>query len=375
MTELLSDSDLIERIFSHIDNNTTDLGDRVWREPAENYRSVARFEAEIKLLRRLPVAYCPSAALPEKGSYVARVAARTPLVAVRGDDGVVRTFRNACRHRGMAVVVEGEGCAKSLTCPYHAWTYGLDGQLTYIPGDEGFPGLDPKEHGLVPVTTEERGGLVFVTQEDPVSQGALADLPELIAPEQVVFDKSEMVDEANWKLIGETSMEGYHIRSLHNGSFYPYGLDNINVVETFGPNSRIVFPFRRIDKLRDIPAEKRRLQGMITDVYQLFPNTHMSVLSNHSIMIILEPVTPTQTRWEIYRLSNKFVDGAPVDLTAAKRDAGFVSDTGLIEDRQAARSIQAGLEANANSHFTFGRFEKGIVHFHATLDELLANQA
>ena len=65
MTELLSDSDLIERIFGHIDNNTTDLGDRVWREPAENYRSVARFEAEIKLLRRLPVAYCPSAALPD----------------------------------------------------------------------------------------------------------------------------------------------------------------------------------------------------------------------------------------------------------------------------------------------------------------------
>ncbi len=374
MTQLLSDNDVIERIFGHIDNNSTDLGDRVWREPSGNYRSVERFEAEIKLLRRLPVAYCPSAALPEKGSYVARTAAGTPLVAVRGDDRIVRAFRNACRHRGTAVV-EGEGCAKALTCPYHAWTYGLDGRLDYIPGEDGFPGLDPKEHGLIPVTTEERGGLVFVTQEDPISQGALEDLPELIAPEQIVFDKSEIVDEANWKLIGETSMEGYHIRSLHNKSFYPYGLDNINVVETFGPNSRIVFPFRRIEKLRDIPIEKRRIQGMITDVYQLFPNTHISVLSNHSIMIILEPVTPTQTRWEIYRLSNRSVDGASVDMTAAKRDADFVNDTGLIEDRQAARSIQAGLEANANSHLTFGRFEKGIVHFHATLDGLLAKVA
>lgn len=374
MTQLLSDNDVIERIFGHIDNNSTDLGDRVWREPSENYRSAERFEAEIKLLRRLPVAYCPSAALPKKGSYVARTAAGTPLVAVRGDDGIVRAFRNICRHRGMAVV-EGEGCAKAFTCPYHAWSYGLDGRLDYIPGEDGFPGLDPKEHGLIPVTTEERGGLVFVTQEDAISQGALEDLPELIAPEQVVFDKSEIVDEANWKLIGETSMEGYHIRSLHNTSFYPFGLDNINVVETFGPNSRIIFPFRRIEKLRNIPVEKRRIQGMITDVYQLFPNTHISVLSNHSIMIILEPVTPTQTRWEIYRLSNRSVDGAPVDMTAAKRDAGFVNDTGLIEDRQAACSIQAGLEANANGHFTFGRFEKGIVHFHASLDGLLAKVA
>jgi choline monooxygenase len=371
MTQLLSDNDVIERIFGHIDNKTTDLGDCVWREPADNYRSVERFDAEIKLLRRLPVAYCPSAALPEKGSYVARTAAGTPLVAVRGEDGIVRTFRNACRHRGMAVV-DGDGCAKSLTCPYHAWTYGLDGQLKYIPGEEGFPGLDLKDHGLVPVTTVERGGLVFVTQDDPIAQGALEDLPEIIAPEQVVFDKSEIVDEANWKLIGETSMEGYHIKSLHNESFYPHGFDNINVVETFGANSRIVFPFRRIEKLRDIPVEKRRIQGMITDVYQLFPNTHISVLSNHSIMVILEPVTPTQTKWEIFRLSNKSINGAPVDMTQAKLDAGFVNDTGLVEDRQAARSIQAGLEANANSHFTFGHFEKAIVHFHATLDEMLA---
>ncbi|MFT6580829.1 MAG: phenylpropionate dioxygenase-like ring-hydroxylating dioxygenase large terminal subunit [Alphaproteobacteria bacterium] len=374
MTQLLSDNDVIERIFGHIDNKTTDLGDRVWREPADNYRSVERFDAEIKLLRRLPVAYCPSAALPKKGSYVARTAAATPLVAVRGEDGIVRTFRNACRHRGMAVV-DGDGCAKSLTCPYHAWTYGLDGQLKYIPGEEGFPGLDQKEHGLVPVTTVERGGLVFVTQDDPIAQGALEDLPELIAPEQVVFDKSEIVDEANWKLIGETSMEGYHIKSLHNESFYPHGFDNINVVETFGANSRIVFPFRRIEKLRDIPVEKRRIQGMITDVYQLFPNTHISVLSNHSIMVILEPVTPTQTKWEIFRLSNKSINGAPVDMTQAKLDAGFVNDTGLVEDRQAACSIQAGLEANANSHFTFGHFEKATVHFHATLDEMLAKQA
>jgi hypothetical protein len=150
--------------------------------------------------------------------------------------------------------------------------------------------------------------------------------------------------------------------------------NHINVVETFGANSRVIFPFRRIEKLRDIPVEKRRIQGMITDVYQLFPNTHIGVLSSHSIMVILEPVTSTQTSWEIFRLSNKSIYGAPVDLSEAKQDAGFVND-GLLEDRQVARSIQGGLKANANSHFTFGHFEKAIVHFHATLDEMLAKQA
>ena len=87
-------------------------------------------------------------------------------------------------------------------------------------------------------------------------------------------------------------MEGYHIASLHKDTFGPYGFHNLNVVETFGTNSRIVFPFKRINKLRDKPVNERRLAGMVTDVYQSFPNTHVSVLSNHSHMIILEPYRP-----------------------------------------------------------------------------------
>jgi choline monooxygenase len=373
VTQLLSDAEVIDRIFDHIDGNSTDLGDDIWREPAENYRSAERFAAEVDLLRRLPVAFCPSAALPENGSYVARTAAGRPILAVRGEDGEVRAFINACRHRGMAVAAEGSGCAQAFTCPYHSWTYGLDGRLTSIAGSVGFPGLDRQAHNLVPVTTvEERGGLVFVTQDEAVSEGALEDLPDLLSPDLSVFDVREFSDEANWKLIGETSMEGYHIKALHNETFYPYGFDNLNVVETYGTNSRIVFPFRRVEKLRHIPREKRRLEGMVTDVYQLFPNTHISFLSSHAMLIILEPVAPTKTRWVIYSLDTRTDEAPSAKAKQAKRDAEFVKETGLREDRDAACSIQAGLESNANSHFTFGRYEKAIAHFHATLSGLLA---
>ncbi len=370
MTQLLSEADLIDRILGHVDAKSTDLGDDVWHEPTENYYSKERFAAEIELLRRLPVAFCPSAALPENGSYVARTAAGTPLIVVRGDDGVVRAFRNACRHRGIPVA-QGSGCTRAFVCPYHAWTYGLDGRLKHVPGDDGFPNLDHEQHGLVPVTAEEKGGLVFVTQDDPVSPGALPDMPDLLTAEQTVFDASEFTDEANWKLIAETSMEGYHIKALHNRTFFPYGFDNLNVVETYGPNSRIIFPFRRIEKLRDIPRDERRINGMVTSVYQLFPNTHVSVLSSHSLLIILEPLSPTKTQWVVYRLSNHVNDGKTADINEAKRDATFVKDTGLDEDRAAACAIQAGLKSKANSHFTFGKFEKAIVHFHTTLRKLL----
>ena len=102
MAALLSDVDLVDRILTHIDAKTTDKGTSVWREPTANYISSERFAAEIDVLRRVPMAFCPSAALPEPGSYIARTTVGTPLLVVRGSDGVVRGFRNACRHRGMA---------------------------------------------------------------------------------------------------------------------------------------------------------------------------------------------------------------------------------------------------------------------------------
>ena len=84
---LLSEPELLERIFDHIDNKTTDLGDSVRKEPVSNYLSEERFNSEMDLLRRLPVVFCLSAMLPDRGSYVARKAAGSPLLVVRGDDG------------------------------------------------------------------------------------------------------------------------------------------------------------------------------------------------------------------------------------------------------------------------------------------------
>jgi len=168
-------------------------------------------------------------------------------------------------------------------------------------------------------------------------------------------------------LIAETTMEGYHIKSLHKHSFYPYGLDNINVVENFDSNSRVTFPFRRIDKLRDVDPEERRLDGMVTSVYQLFPNVVVSILSKHSTVTVFEPLSPSRTQMLIYRVTNKTSDGSTTDVAEAKRDAVFVKAAGFDEDRAAACSIQGSLGSKANQHLTFGHFEKAIVHFHKNM--------
>ncbi len=372
-TRLLSDQAVFERVFNHIDNSTTDLGERVWREPSDNYYSQERFDAEIAMLKRLPVAYCPSAALPDKGSYIARSSAGTPLVVVRGLDGVVRAFINACRHRGMQVA-SGSGCSRAFVCPYHAWTYNLEGNLKHIPGQEGFPGVDAKQHGLVEVSAREKGGIVYVMQRGEITEDMLEDCLDYFSPEQQMFETEEMVDEANWKILNETLMEGYHIKSLHRETFYPYGLDNINLVEIYGANSRVTYPFRRIEKMRDVAPDQRRIDGLVTSVYLVFPTASVSVLSKHTNLAILEPLSPTSSRWVLYRMVNRAVDGKDIPLEEAQRDALFVGDSGQIEDREAARAIQQSVSSNGNTHFTFGHFESAIVNFHQHLAKYLDNQ-
>ena len=377
MAALLNDSQVVQRVLKHIDSKTTDMGSETWREPVANYRSEQRFAAELDVLRRLPVPFCPSVALPEVGSFVARNAAGTPIVVVRGEDGEIRAFRNACRHRGMRLV-EGNGCVRALTCGYHGWSYRLDGRLEHIPHGHGFPDVDKTMHGLVPVRAVEQSGLIYVSQSAQATDGGvidtgLAGIPDLIASDQKIFATNESVADVNWKLFMEANLEGYHIKPTHTETFYPYGFDNLTLVETFGRNSRVTFPFRRIEKLRPLPPEKRSIAGMVTYVYHLFPNVVIAVLSNHTTLSVLEPLSPTQTRFHTYRLTNKGESGHVDGAARATRDAAFVGDTGGKEDAAVIRAIQNGLTSGANEHFTYGLFEAAIVHFHKTLHKVLGD--
>jgi phenylpropionate dioxygenase-like ring-hydroxylating dioxygenase large terminal subunit len=363
MARAMDDQSVAQRVLDHIAHGTTDTGREVWREPVENYRSPERLAAELEVFRRSATPFCPSAALPEKGSYVAREAAGTPIVVVRGADGTVRAFRNACRHRGMQLVTNA-GCARAFVCRYHGWTYALDGRLDYIPHEQGFPGLDKHRHGLVPLAATERLGLVFVTQQGPgLPDESLAVLPTLIAPEQPFFGSAESEFDANWKLLLEGFIEGYHIRTTHPTTFMPYGFDNLNVVDVFGRNSRVTYPFRRIKKLAEVAPAERRVEGQLTYAYHLFPNVLVIVLSRHTKLLILEPLGMDRTRMVSYAFANDSGDEA---IGEAKRDAEF-STVGAAEDRAVVCAIQRGLASGANEAFTFGHFESAIVHFHRTL--------
>ena len=146
------------------------------------------------------------------------------MIVIRGDDGQVRAFANVCRHRGSRLVDGEAGCAKVLTCPYHAWSYARDGRLVGVPHRKEYPGLDTAAHRLFPLDLELWRGFWFVTLEPgapPVAE-MMAPYEHEIAPYR--FEEMRAIGrltlrprELNWKTIADNYSDGLHIPVGHPG--------------------------------------------------------------------------------------------------------------------------------------------------------------
>ncbi|OBA84064.1 ring-hydroxylating oxygenase subunit alpha [Mycobacterium sp. 1164966.3] len=372
-----NDVEIVRRILAHIDAGTTDEGDG-WREPVENYLRPERFAAELRMLRAMPSVFVPSATIPNPGDHVERTAFGVPLFAVRGRDHRARVSRNACRHRG-AVLVEGAGCSHALVCRYHGWTYRLDGSLSHVPHPEAFPDLDMAARGLVEVESHEVDGLIVIGPLDPCDRQAGDEMAwltdgspwrdKLLPARQLVYVDSTR-RAMNWKVLVEQFLEGYHIRSTHKDTFYPLQYDDLNVVEKFGPNCRIAFPYRNIERLRDRPESTWSTDTRVTYVYHLFPNAMLATFPDLVLMVVIDPVDIDHSMFTVYSMAQPdFAERAALEPPV--NPAGTLVARGSVEDNEMSAAVQRGLRANANEFLEFGRHESAIGHFHANLVDRL----
>jgi choline monooxygenase len=161
----------------------------------------------------------------DNGQFFTAELAGEPLIIARGDDGQLRAFYNVCRHHAAAVVTEAQGCAKQFRCPYHGWTYGIDGALKGMVEFDGVCNFDRAKNGLVPVRVDTWENFVFVNLDGRAAPllDFLGIVPELVAPLELsrklhFFDRRIYTLNCNWKVYVDNYLDGgYHVPHAHKG--------------------------------------------------------------------------------------------------------------------------------------------------------------
>jgi phenylpropionate dioxygenase-like ring-hydroxylating dioxygenase large terminal subunit len=362
-----------------------ELGAAAGTVPTSHYADPLYWQREqASLFAHWPIVAAHTSEVPP-GSALPFDALGVPIVVTRAADGRARAFFNVCRHRGMALVgargvepATAKVC-KALVCPYHAWTYELDGRLRHRLHVETFDGIDPATLNLVELPCDEAGGLIFVkrTPGAPFSAAAfLLGLEERLhwmgLSPMTVFRKVDRVYPANWKLTVDAFLEGYHIRVLHRDTIYPFFADAYTVNLHAGPHQDSLVARRAAFDAFEPPRDRYALCKLATPTQFLFPNTFLIWHPDYVSLIGMFSPAVDQVRWVHTML-------IPPERSSADWTAHWEKTFQLIEqtvfqkeDIATAVAIQHGLSTGANTHLHLGRLEHEVLRFHRSIDDALS---
>ena len=331
--------------------------------PAWIYRDAEFFEREQQaIFRSAWQLVCHLSDIPRPGDFHTLELLGEPLVVLRAEDGTVRAYHNVCRHRAARLLDGPSGhCGRRITCPYHAWTYALDGRLIGVPQRDNFPGLDTSQHGLKPLEHETFMGFVFVR----LAPG-LPSVREMAAPyasELALYRFEELVPmgrvtlrsrAVNWKNVADNYCDGLHINVAHPG-----------LTRLFGRDYRIeAQPW--IDKmsgtLRDTPSSnwsERLYQQLLPPVaalpperqrlwtyFKLWPNIAFDIYPDQVDFMQFLPISPTETL--IREIAYVHPD-ARREMRAARYLNLRINRRVSLEDKALIERVQAGMASSSYS--------------------------
>jgi phenylpropionate dioxygenase-like ring-hydroxylating dioxygenase large terminal subunit len=278
------------------------------------------------------------------------------IIAVRGEDGEIRSFHNVCRHRASRLLDATTGnCGKRITCPYHAWTYSTDGRLLAVPHRSSFPGLQLEQHGLARLEQEIFMGFVFVR----LTPGEVS-VQEMAAPyahEMAAYRMEELVPQGrvtlrpravNWKNVADNYSDGLHITAAHPGLTrlfgQGYGIEAKPWIDKMWGALREVpssnWSERQYQKLlppvANLPPERQRLWTY----FKLWPNVAFDIYPDQIDFMQFLPVSPTETL--IREIAYVHPDSRR-EMRAARYLNWRINRKVNLEDKALIERVQAGM--------------------------------
>jgi phenylpropionate dioxygenase-like ring-hydroxylating dioxygenase large terminal subunit len=353
--------------------------------PGWIYRDPEFFELEKELIfRQSWQAVCHLNDVPRSGDFHTFEFLGQSVVVLRGEDGQIRSFYNACRHRAARLLDGPKGrCGRRITCPYHAWTYGLDGRLLTVPQRDAYEGFEAQQHGLVALEQEILLGFVFVRFAP-----GLPSVREMAAPylhELEAYRLEELVPQGrvtlrpravNWKNVADNYSDGLHIPVAHPGLTRLFG-------NSYGIEARpwIDKMWGRLREIRSsnwseghyqallpavahLPAERQRLWTY----FKLWPNIAFDIYPDQIDFMQFLPISPTQT------LIREIAYVHPDDrrqMRAARYLNWRINRQVSAEDKVLIERVQEGMGADGYTPGPLGTGEVCLRSFAQRMRELI----
>lgn len=365
-------------------NGQEDDPDAAWSLPGWTYRDPEFFDAELRRIFRPSwqiVAHESDISSP--GDFYRLDYIGESVIVMRGEDGRVRAFANVCRHRGARIVDALSGCARTLTCPYHGWTYDSAGRLTGVPMRASYA-LGMADHGLAAVEVENVHGFLFVRLEDDGGPS----VAEMLAPylDEIAAYRFEDMRAlgrvtlrpraVNWKLVGDNYSDGLHIAVAHPGLKRlmgdGYGVEaSAHADRMSGPildrpsaqlSERAYQHF--LPRIPHLGDERQRLWAY----FKLWPNIAFDIYPDQIDFMQWLPLSPTQT---LIREIPYAIPDKRREMRAARYLNWRINRQVNAEDKTLIDRVQAGL---ASESFTVGPLsdrEVALRHFCGRMRQII----